>query len=115
MSPVRVSDLALAGSAAVTYRVHTVVKGDTLWGIAEKYLGSGVRCKEIKTLNGLDSDHHLHRPEAEDLQLNIHPAEGVQSCFSWLHPFIFLSSSYLPRFRGCKVRSALCLSERGLL
>ena len=33
-----------------------VVKGDTLWGIAEKYLGSGVRYKEIKTLNGLDSD-----------------------------------------------------------
>lgn len=55
MSPVRVSDLALAGSAAVTYRIHTVVKGDTLWGIAEKYLGSGVRYKEIKTLNGLDS------------------------------------------------------------
>ena len=56
MSPVRVSDLTPAGSAAVTYRVHTVVKGDTLWGIAEKYLGSGVRYKEIKTLNGLDSD-----------------------------------------------------------
>ena len=33
-----------------------VKKGDTLWGIAEKYLGSGVRYKEIKTLNGLDSD-----------------------------------------------------------
>lgn len=44
------------GGAAVTYRVHTVVKGDTLWGIAEKYLGSGVRYKEIKALNGLDSD-----------------------------------------------------------
>ena len=56
MSPVRVSDLALAGSAAVTYRIHTVVKGDTLWGIAEKYLGSGIRYKEIKALNGLDSD-----------------------------------------------------------
>ena len=56
MSPVRVSDLAPAGSAAVTYRVHTVVKGDILWGIAEKYLGSGVRYKEIKALNGLDGD-----------------------------------------------------------
>ena len=56
MSPVRVTDLALAGSTAVTYRVHTVVKGDTLWGIAEKYLGSGILYKEIKTLNCLDRD-----------------------------------------------------------
>ena len=56
MSPVRVSDLAPAESVAVTYRVHTVVKGDTLWGIAEKYLGGGARYKEIKALNGLDSD-----------------------------------------------------------
>lgn len=56
MSPVRVTDLALAGSTAVTYRVHTVVKGDTLWSIAEKYLGSGTRYKGIKALNGLDSD-----------------------------------------------------------
>lgn len=57
MSPVRVSDLALVGvSATTTYRVHTVAKGDTLWGIAVKYLGSGSRYKEIKTLNGLTSD-----------------------------------------------------------
>ena len=56
MSPVRVSDLAPAGSATVTYRVHNVVNGDTLWGIAEKYLGRGTRYQEIKTLNGLDSD-----------------------------------------------------------
>ena len=56
MSPVRVSDLALVGgSTTTTYRVHTVAKGDTLWGIAVKYLGSGSRYKEIKTLNGLNS------------------------------------------------------------
>ena len=96
MSPVRVSDLALAGSAAVTYRVHTVVKGDILWGIAEKYLGSGVRYKEIKALNGLGGRHHLQRSEAEDPQLNIRPAEGVQSCFSWLHPFIFCHPHICP-------------------
>lgn len=57
MSPVRVSDLALVGgSTTTTYRVHTVAKGDTLWGIAVKYLGSGSSYKEIKTLNGLTSD-----------------------------------------------------------
>ena len=57
MSPVRVSDLApVSGSSATTYRVHTVAKGDTLWGIAVKYLGNGTRYKEIKSLNGLTSD-----------------------------------------------------------
>lgn len=39
-----------------TYRVHTVVKGDTLWEIAAKYLGNGSRYPEIKTLNGLTSN-----------------------------------------------------------
>ena len=57
MSPIRVSDLdPVSGSGATTYRVHTVAKGDTLWGIAVKYLGNGTRYKEIKTLNGLTSD-----------------------------------------------------------
>ena len=57
MSPIRVSDLTpVSGSGSTTYRVHTVVKGDTLWGIAVKYLGNGTRYKEIKTLNGLTSD-----------------------------------------------------------
>lgn len=35
--------------------VHTVVKGDTLWGIAKKYLGDGGRYPEIIALNGLKS------------------------------------------------------------
>ena len=38
------------------YRIHTVVKGDTLWDIAVKYLGKGSRYTEIKTLNGLTSN-----------------------------------------------------------
>ena len=42
--------------ATETYRVHTVVKGDTLWDIAKKYLGDGSRYPEIKTLNGLKSN-----------------------------------------------------------
>lgn len=38
-----------------SYRIHTVVKGDTLWEIAKKYLGNGSRYPEIKALNGLTS------------------------------------------------------------
>ena len=40
----------------VAYRVHTVVKGDTLWDIAKLYLGSGSRYPEIKSLNNLKSN-----------------------------------------------------------
>ena len=38
------------------YRIHTVVKADTLWDIAALYLGKGSRYPEIKTLNGLKSN-----------------------------------------------------------
>ena len=43
-------------AAEDTYRIHTVVKGDTLWDIAALYLGKGNRYPEIKTLNGLTSN-----------------------------------------------------------
>ncbi len=58
MSPVRTSDLRVvtAAPAPETYRIHTVVKGDSLWDIAEFYLGKGSRYPEIKTLNGLTSN-----------------------------------------------------------
>lgn len=35
------------------YIIHTVVKGNSLWAISRKYLGSGHRYKEIMELNGL--------------------------------------------------------------
>lgn len=38
-----------------SYQTHTVVKGDTLWGLAQKYLGDGKRYKEFMTLNSLTS------------------------------------------------------------
>jgi LysM repeat protein len=58
MSAVKFSDLSIvsAASTSQTYRIHTVVKGDTLWDIAVKYLGKGSRYTEIKTLNALTSD-----------------------------------------------------------
>ena len=54
---VAVDNLTVVGAKAKTetYRVHTVVKGDTLWGISQKYLGSGNRYPEIMKLNGLTS------------------------------------------------------------
>lgn len=38
------------------YTEYIVKKGDTLWGIASKLLGSGARYKEIMELTGLTSD-----------------------------------------------------------
>ena len=35
--------------------IHTVVQGNTLWGIATKYLGRGKRFREIMELNGMTS------------------------------------------------------------
>ncbi len=57
MSPVKVSALSVVGAKqAETYRIYTVVHGDTLWAIAKKYLGNGSRYKEIVNLNGLKSN-----------------------------------------------------------
>ena len=38
------------------YRIHTVVRGDTLFEIAKAYLADGSRYRDIKSLNGLTSN-----------------------------------------------------------
>ena len=48
-------ELKIPTTAACEYQTHTVVKGDTLWGIAKKYLGSGFKFTEIMKLNGMKS------------------------------------------------------------
>lgn len=56
MSPVKTSVLAVAGTKpGEDFRIHTVVRGDTLWGIAKSYLANGARYTEIVKLNGLKS------------------------------------------------------------
>lgn len=37
-------------------KIYTVAPGDNLWQIAEKELGDGNRCADIRTLNGLTSN-----------------------------------------------------------
>lgn len=44
-----------ASSAAASTSTYAVVKGDSLWGIAQKKLGNGARYKEIMSLSGLSS------------------------------------------------------------
>jgi LysM repeat protein len=44
------------GSTDAAYDTYTVVKGDSLWLIAQKKLGNGSLWPEIKALNGLKSD-----------------------------------------------------------
>ena len=57
MSPVKTSVLAVASTKSdEDYCIHTVVRGDTLWAIAKRYLGNGNRYKEIVSLNGLKSN-----------------------------------------------------------
>ena len=48
------ASLFMVGVSAAT--THTVVRGDSLWAIAKKYLGNGSRYPEIKALNDLTSN-----------------------------------------------------------
>ena len=39
---------------------HTVVKGDTLWGIAERYLGDGLKYKQLATINNIKNPNLIY-------------------------------------------------------
>lgn len=59
--PEAASGLAYVLNSADTYaftasKIYTVVPGDNLWKIAEKELGDGRRCADIRALNGLTSN-----------------------------------------------------------
>lgn len=49
-------DYASKATAEAPAGTYTVARGDTLWALAERYLGSGSRYTEIMALNGLTSD-----------------------------------------------------------
>ncbi|WP_096269406.1 LysM peptidoglycan-binding domain-containing protein [Paucisalibacillus globulus] len=42
------------------YRTHKVVRGDTLWAIAKRYLGSGTRYPEIAKLNKIKNPNLIY-------------------------------------------------------
>lgn len=42
-----------ADAAPEAHRSYTVRRGDTLWGISKKYLGSGMKWRKIAELNGI--------------------------------------------------------------
>lgn len=59
--PEAASGLAYVLNSADTYaftasKIYTVAPGDNLWKIAEKELGNGSRCTDIRALNGLTSN-----------------------------------------------------------
>lgn len=48
--------LTLPNGTENSFTTYIVKSGDTLWGIAERYLGNGSKYSELKSLNGLASD-----------------------------------------------------------
>lgn len=48
--------LTLPNETENSFTTHIVKSGDTLWGIAERYLGNESKYPELKSLNGLTSD-----------------------------------------------------------
>lgn len=49
------ADIGGSSSNVNGYRTHTVARGDSMWALANTYLGNGSRYKEIMQLNGMKS------------------------------------------------------------
>jgi LysM repeat protein len=58
------------------YLEHKVVKGDTPWGLAQKYLGKGARYTEIMDLNGLKHDATIYAGQVLKIPVDCPPSES---------------------------------------
>lgn len=47
-------------TSVVTKKSYTVVKGDTLWAISKKYLGTGTRYPELAKLNNISNPNRIY-------------------------------------------------------
>lgn len=57
---VRAEDITPISTPAPASKYYTVVKGDTLWGIAKKYYGNGNRYPEIAAANNIANPNIIH-------------------------------------------------------
>ena len=57
------------------YLEHKVVKGDTPWGLAVKYLDKGTRYTEIMDLNGLKRDANIYVGQVLKIPVDCPPSE----------------------------------------
>ena len=60
LSPLRVGDvIKIPSSNKASYKIYTVVKGDSWWKIAKNQMGNGLRYKELAEYNGKSTDDAL--------------------------------------------------------
>ena len=57
---VRESDLTKSSGGSSDKRYYTVVRGDTLWGIAKRFYGNGSRYPEIAKANNIPNPDIIH-------------------------------------------------------
>src|SRR5690606_1786584 len=52
-------------------RIHVLKRGETLWALAQKYLGSGTRWREIANLNGIKDSQVRRLPVGMQIKIPV--------------------------------------------